>query len=106
MKKFGSGGSDKDGERGGVIACGPGLGGGEILLEKLGPSLRRVELSPCRLGCSKVAMISEFSRFALVPFRCESRTDSDMFGSILGDVSLSVSSGHGKVVPSSSRCLC
>ena len=89
-----------------MIAHGPGLGGGEILLEKLGPSLGRVELSPCRLGCLDVVMISEFLRFTLVPFRCESRTDSDMFGSILGDVSLSVSSGHGKVVPSSSRCLC
>jgi len=89
-----------------VIARGPRLRGGEILLEKLGPSLGRVELSPCRLGCLDVVMISEFLRFTLVPFRCESRTDSDMFGSILGDGSLSVLSDRGKGVPGSSGCLC
>lgn len=76
-----------------------------ILLERQGLCLRKEGLSPFRLGCSEVMFLSRFLRFALVPLRYETRTDSNRFGSIVGVGSLSILNDRGKGKLDSFGCL-
>lgn len=76
-----------------------------ILLERQRLGLRKEGLSPFRLGCSEVMLLSGFLRFALVPLRYETRTDSNRFGSIVGVGSLSISNDRGKGKLDSFGCL-